>query len=353
MKFFGNHNNDFTQSCHSLYKSISWTLPARLLARSRFEDKDKTATGQADSGEGLIHIGRRALIRLKGDTGDLPLRAVRIQNRTSGGYLSRFKGRGMEFDEVRLYQPGDDVRTMDWRVTARTGRPHTKIYREEQERAVLLWTDFRVPMHFATCGQFKSVVASRAASMLGWSARNQGDRLGGLAFSETGHREIRPLHGDQGVMNLIANLSDYSKKPVTRSTTLQRRQAAEMAVGRLRRVARPGSLIFLISDFRDLGPRFEQHLTTLSRHNDVVMLYLYDRLETNLPRAGRYQMSNGDKRIEIDTGDGPSRNRYHNRHQLHLDGLKQLCRRHRMHLMSCATDEDPHEVLRQGLGKQK
>ena len=121
----------------------------------------------------------------------------------SGGHLSPYKGRGVEFDESRPYQPGDDLRTIDWRVTARTGKPHTKVFREERNRPVFVWLDLRRPMLFATRGAYKGVRAAEMAALIAWSAVANGDRLGGLVFSETQHHELRPALGLRSALRLF------------------------------------------------------------------------------------------------------------------------------------------------------
>lgn len=303
------------------------------------------------AGDGLVWIGRRALARLKAESRELRLGGLRIISRTAGGHLSRFKGRGMEFDEARPYQPGDDIRTIDWRVTARTGRPHTKLFREERERPVLFWVDFRAPMHFATRGAFKSVQATRVAALLAWSARARGERLGGLAFSEDGHHEIRPRGGDDGVFRLLGLLSDYSKAPAAETSQELRRNSILKSLTRLRRVTRPGSLVFLISDFRGLNPQCEVHLSALARHNDLVLIYLHDPLEAELPPKGHYPITDGRRRFTLRAGDGDLRRRHHERFDYRVEVMEGLCRRYRMHLLVLSTADDPALFLQDALGR--
>jgi uncharacterized protein (DUF58 family) len=257
----------------------------------------------------------------------------------------------MAFDEVRPYQPGDDVRTIDWRVTARTGKPHTKLFREERERAVLFWVDYRAPMFFATQGMFKSVMAARAAALLAWSAFHHGDRLGGLAFSENQHEEVRPQRGKKGVLHFIQRLVEH---PAWKQTTAgpDREAAALSALIRLRRVARPGSLVFLISDFRAIGAQAESHLTQLARHNDVVMLFIHDPLEKNLPPSGTYRVSNGHSEMTLDTGDPSRRQAYQSKFHERLGGLQSLCRRNGIYFLPCATSDNLLLTLQRGLGLQ-
>ncbi|MDH4074155.1 MAG: DUF58 domain-containing protein, partial [Gammaproteobacteria bacterium] len=144
-----------------------------------------------------VSVSQASLIRLAGPARVLALDVLRVNSLQTGAYVSHFKGRGMEFDESRPYQPGDDPRSIDWRVTARSTEAFTKLYREERERPVLIMTDLRANMHFATRGCFKSVNAARAASLLAWAAHHRGDRLGGIVFGDSRHRELRPRLGRQ------------------------------------------------------------------------------------------------------------------------------------------------------------
>lgn len=303
-------------------------------------------------GDGLVRVSRESLISLKRTGGSLPLRAIRVRSRTTGAYLSRLKGRGMEFDEARPYQAGDEIRHIDWRITARTGQPYSKLFREERERVVTLWVDYRAPMYFATQGCFKSVLASQAAAMIAWSAHKLGDRLSGLFFSEQGHRELRPGKGDRTALSLIGLLADYSQRAAPASLPEQRRDAARNALIRVNRVTRPGSLIFLISDFRDLDTQSETHLTSLARHNDLVLLRVFDPLEAELPRAGKYSLSDGSRFVAIDSTDPARRQAHREQYQARGKHLEQICRRHGIHLFQCATDEDLPAILKSCLGRQ-
>ncbi|MBT5228989.1 MAG: DUF58 domain-containing protein, partial [Methylococcales bacterium] len=115
-----------------------------------------------------------------------------VHSKQPSGHRTKLRGRGIDFDEVRRYEPGDDIRTMNWRVMAKTGNPFTKLFHDERERPVILWLDYNPSMFFATKNHFKSVVASKIAALMAWSAFHHGDRLGGLAFAQDQHWEIRP-----------------------------------------------------------------------------------------------------------------------------------------------------------------
>ena len=144
-----------------------------------------------------IGVSLPELIALRLRAQRLARPAARVSGIHAATQASRFRGRGVDYAESRIYQPGDDIRQMDWRVTARTGKPHTKVFREERNRPVIVWLDLRRPMLFATRGAFKGVRAAEAAALVAWSAVANGDRLGGLVFSETEHHELRPALGSR------------------------------------------------------------------------------------------------------------------------------------------------------------
>lgn len=292
-----------------------------------------------------VKISDRDLIALRQTGEGLRLRVGRIAARQSGNYLSRFKGRGMEFDEARRYQPGDDVRTLDWRVTARTGVAHTKLFREERERAVLSWVDLGPSMHFATRGAFKSVVAARLATLIAWAGNKQGDRLGGFIFNGDQHHELRPGRGRQAVLRLIHQLNAMDQAKQTPSPTFD----CDDALARLRRVARPGSLIFLLSDFRHLGPQSESHLAQLARHNDVVLTHVFDPLEVELPSDGSYRVSDGLSNAYF-SANRANREQYRQQFTAHCDHLRRLCRFPGVHYLGCRTDANLVELLKNDLG---
>jgi len=314
-----------------------------------FERSTNSADSATVDGDNLIHVCPATLITLRGAGEGLSLKAHRIAARQSGNYQSRFKGRGMEFDEARLYQPGDDVRTLDWRVTARTGKPHTKLFREERERAVITWVDMRPTMFFATRGAFKSVIAARAAALIAWSTNKQGDRLGSLVFNADNHHELRPKRGKSAVLQLLQQLSTASH---WHSQHNEPEPDANNALARLRRVAKPGSLIFLISDFRNLGPQAESHLAHLSRHNDVVLFHIHDPLEQALPERGQYRVTWGQRNSIFGSDRMSAQREYQQQFQQHCQQLQQLSRFPGIHYLSCSTTDDVVQCLQQGLGRR-
>lgn len=317
---------------------------------SLFRKKPNRQPRTAAVDDGVIRITAPSLIALHRGAASLQLKPTRIRAQQSGGYLSPFKGRGMEFDESRPYMPGDDVRSLDWRVMARSGKPHTKVFREERERAVLLWCDLRRPMFFATQGAYKSVRAAQAAAILGWSAIHHGDRIGALIFSENEHLELRPKRGKQALLHLFKRLADspvWSSK--TSSSPEQSATSLHQSLLRLRRVAQPGGLIFLLSDFGDLDEQSRAHLVQLSRHSDLVLISIHDPLEAELPPPGRYRVSDGEAYLAIDSSHDAVRAEYRQRYQWRQAELQQFCRRNGIYLMAMSTADEPLSALQRGL----
>lgn len=303
----------------------------------------------ANKADDIVRVKQSTLIELRRDAEKLKLKTKKVKSGLSGNYLSAFKGRGMEFDEARPYQAGDDIRSIDWRVTARTGNTHTKMFREERERPVLLWVDYRRSMFFGTQNYFKSVLAAKAAALLAWSAVQQGDRLGGLIFSEEQHTEIRPQRGKASTLHFIKHLSEHPAWEHY-SQTQHDASAGTQALRRLRRVAHPGSLIFLISDFRYLDSSAESSLAHLSRHNDVVMLFISDPLEAQLPPAGLYRVTDGDKEITLNTRNTKNRKEYAQRFQQHEQTFRALSMKLGMYFLNLSTDSALINRLQTGLG---
>lgn len=232
-------------------------------------------------------LGLQELLNYRQSRTLSPPRRNRQPARGRGGnQLSKFKGRGMEFDEVRHYQNGDDIRAIDWRVTARTGQTHTKLFREEKERPVLFVTDFSPTMQFGSTFLYKSVQAAHITALLAWQAAYRGDRVGGLVFNQHSHSEIKPGGRDKGVLRLLHALvntqNSASAEPATGAF------AANMK--RLRQLLKTGAQVYLLSDFHQLEESQLGELRTLTQHNAVQAILLSDPLEIALPDVSPTQV---------------------------------------------------------------
>jgi uncharacterized protein (DUF58 family) len=281
---------------------------------------------------------------------DLAPRGRVLATRT-GGHLARFRGRGMEFDESRVYQPGDDPRYMDWRVTARAGRPHVKLFREERERPVWLLVDQGPSMRFGTRVAFKSVVAARAAALLGWAAVDRGDRVGGLVFDEGRHLERRASARAAGLLPLLERLASPPRSPFPiTSGEAGGYPSLTDAAQHLLRLARPGSLVAVISDFRGIERDAGRWLAELGARGEVLLLPVYDVIERHAPPAGCYPISEGGRRRLLDLTGARARRLYEDAFEARLSLLHRLARQHRAHLLELTSEIPVGPALAQGLG---
>lgn len=276
----------------------------------------------------------------------------RVRTLHAGAYASAFRGRGMEFDETRQYQPGDDVRAIDWRVTARTGRVHTKLFHEERERPVLMLVDQRPHMRFGTRDAFKSVVAARAAATVAWAARDRGDRVGGLIVGDGPLR--RGLHAPQRsrarLLHFLSALSDATASHERAGTgnELPPHPLAD-ALALLARTSRPGTLLWIISDFADLEDEAARQLSRLARRCQVACVLVHDALEAALPSSDAYRVSDGTRVLELPTGSRRWREEYAARFAARREKLETLCRERGMGFVAIRTGDDVAALLRGGV----
>ena len=269
---------------------------------------------QAEAGNG-IELGLDELLRLRLNVGKSAGRQrKRVLTPRSANQRSRALGRGLDFAEVRAYQPGDDVRMIDWNVTARTNQVHTKLFEEEKERPVFIVVDFCQPMLFGTRVALKSVAAARLAAQLAWIFAAAGERIGGLVFADHRHCEIKPLGGSRGCLRLLKTLVDMhrecllqyhlSQDPVAQTQQPLDSTSGQSALGaallRLRKVAHPGSLVLLLSDFAGLSAQDESVLKGLCIHTECTAVRVVDELESHLPEKGLYPVTDGTSRAHFD-----------------------------------------------------
>ena len=306
------------------------------------------AAGTPPSG---VRVTAEELIGLRLKARDLRLASRKAAaSSIAGGHASRFRGRGMDYLESRAYQAGDDIRNMDWRVTARAaGRPHVKLYQEERERPVVVMVDLGPSMFFGTRGAFKSVVAARAAALIGWAAIRHHDRIGALLFNGR-HHELRPLGGQRGVMRLIRELVRTTEPEAGAGQV--HAGALTAALLRLRRVARPGSLVFILSDFYGIDEETQLHLQRLRQHCDVVACQIVDALEIQPPPPGRYAISDGTRSDILDTRSQAGQAAYAGYFSAHHARVRELMRRSSVPLLRITTSDDVVDRLRGGLAGQ-
>ena len=211
----------------------------------------------------------------------LNARHLSTSRQLAGNYLADIKGRGMEFAEVRHYQPGDDVRTIDWAVTARTGKAHTKLFQEEKERPVFIMVDLSDSMIFGSQLVFKSVQACHLAALLGWQAKQRNDRLGGIIFNQQDVAELKPSSRNKGLMAFLHHNQKLCTNAAFKTNT---NQSLLLQLKRLSHLVQTGSQVHLISDFSQLDDACYKLINLIRRHNQVTIWQINDPLESQLPK---------------------------------------------------------------------
>jgi uncharacterized protein (DUF58 family) len=248
-----------------------------------------------------IYTSLRALMRLRYSARGfsyLPRQPVR--SLLSGRKRSRLRGRGLDFDELRHYRPGDDIRTMDWRVTNRTGKPHVRVYTEERDRPVIVMVDQRLPMFFGSRQKMKSVIAAEVAALTAWRVLAVGDRVGAILFNDTRSIEVKPTRNQRKVIGWLGELAsmnnELSVAPKHRSNPAGLTAALRM----LERSIGHDYLVVLVSDFHGWNDAALKTICRINRHNDILCALVFDPLERDISGASKLVVSDGKFQLEID-----------------------------------------------------
>ncbi|WP_303289201.1 DUF58 domain-containing protein [Marinobacter sp. SS5-14b] len=304
-----------------------------------------------DTGAGT-HVSLQDLVRLQADARALKLPSVRqVRGRQAGLRQSRQRGRGMTFAEVRQYQPGDDIRSIDWRVTARRQSPHTKLYEEERERPVLLIADLGPTLFFASAGAYKQARCAQITGLLAWLALWAGDQVGGLVFNNQSLEVLRPARRKKSLLRLLDTLARQQYQPESPpSLSLPDGPGLNTALAEARRVAHTGSRIFIISDFMTLTPDTTSLLGALARHNTVSALRIMDPLEKELPRSGRFAVAGPEGPVWFDAANPDFQKAWHDKVTSHEQQLSNCFRTSGVQAATIMTDDNPAEALRLQLG---
>jgi uncharacterized protein (DUF58 family) len=272
-----------------------------------------------------------------------------VNSAFSGLYASVFRGVGLDFEEVREYREGDDIRNMDWHVTARTDLPHLKVFREERERSVMLCVDNGPHMSFGTRGTFKSIQAAKAAALLGWAASSQNDRVGGLVFGDPEERLLyfRPFRGRRALWRLLRALS----QPVNMGTCEE--DPLLEALHKVNRGASTGTLVFIIANFDREIASLEQTFGSICQRHALVLLPVDDPADWDIPPMGSVVFSGPDGGLlEVDTDDEESRHAYSDEWEARRQALKDMANRLGITLFPIRTDRSVHLTLINGLQKR-
>ncbi len=241
-----------------------------------------------------------------------------VNDSLAGEYESVFKGRGMEFEEVREYQIGDEIRTIDWNVTARAGEPYVKLFREERELTVVFLVDLSASGAFGSTGQIKNEVAAEICALLAFSAIKNNDKVGLLVFTDQVEMFIPPAKGATHVLRLIRDLLNFTPR--------QTQTDISAGIDYLARVITKKSVVFMVSDF--IGQGFEKPMRILANRHDLISVSITDPREINMPNVGLIELTDAEtgEQVLIDTGSAAFRKQYHTLGHAQQARLRELFR---------------------------
>ena len=308
----------------------------------------KLATDRQDNG---VYVQLDDLVRLQHRASGFSfLPRQPVHSILSGRHASKLRGRGLNFEELRNYLPGDDTRNIDWKVTARTRTPYVRVYTEEKDRTVWLLIDQRVGMFFGSKERMKSVVAAEVAAISAWRVLSVGDRVGALIFNDAEISVVPPHRSRERVMQIL-------KQVVEKNHALHVGPDIKPDAGKLNEVlkqagilARHDCLVCLITDADGLNPETRKHVTGLSEHNDVLTAFIYDPLEKEMPAAGRLRFADGEGQVEADTSSRKLRKDFQSEFDKKLEWIQSASRRFSIPVLALQTTSPVTDQIRDALG---
>ncbi len=305
----------------------------------------------ADQGTPGVYVSLGDLIRLQHKARGISfLPRQPIHSLLSGRHASRMRGRGLNFEELRDYLPGDDPRTIDWKVTARTQKPHVRVYTEERDRPALFVVDQRIAMFYGTKVAMKSVTAAEIAALGAWRVLDQGDRAGGLVFDDTEILDVTPNRSQNAVMQLLGAV-------VRKNHALHAGAGATPNPGMLNevleqaaRVAKHDYLVAIISDFDGADETTRRLVMRMAQQNDVLCALVHDPSATELPDAARLVASDGELQVELELDEARTRERLTKHGIERLENVIRWQREFGVPVLPIHTAEDPVRQIQRLLG---
>lgn len=262
----------------------------------------------------------------------------------TGTQRSIARGRGMDFEEVRHYQAGDDIRLIHWPLTARLSKPFTKIYREERERAVYLIVDQSHSMHFGSRVCFKNVLAAKTAALLGWTALKHHEQVGGIIFNDNNSMYIRPARGHKTLLNLFNLITDTNSLKQTNGSLLN---ALQLVIKK----SHSGSIVIVISDFFTLNETIKSCLKLITHKCELINFFIYDPLEAKLPENGYYSfIGDGQAKLEI-SANKKNCSLYATPFTNRLNQIKLFSQQNQAQLVQLATNDNLVQKINYGIHK--
>ena len=297
-----------------------------------------------------IYASLEELIRIRYRARDFSFKPQQpVTSILSGRYASRLRGRGLNFEELRRYHEGDDIRTIDWQVTARTRTPYVRVYTEEKDRAVLLMVDQRLNMFFGTRDRLKSVTAAELAALGAWRALDVGDRVGVVAFNDETLFELPPRRSEQNVMSIMKGVLEMNHALHAKSRISPAPGMLNTALEMAMRLAKHDVLVVIISDFFGVDEQTSKLTARISTHNDILGILVHDPMRLD-PPTGRLRASDGENQLEMDLNDRKLRERLVRDYRDEQERITRFLRRLSAPLLMISNEGDVVSQVRRLLG---
>jgi len=276
-----------------------------------------------------------------------------VHSLLSGRHASRLRGRGLNFEELRHYRMGDDIRTMDWKVSNRTGKPHVRVYTEERERPVLLLIDQRISQFFGSRLKMKSVVVAELAALAAWRVIASGDRIGALVFNDSDIVEIRPRRSRKTVARILNQTVEFNHALRSDYPVPANDAQLNKALRAAERLAGHDALIVLISDMSGWDEQSLMRIKRLGRHNDVITALVYDELEKTLPSHSRLLLSDGEMQIEVEPAKAGLGERFSRQFDSGVEQLQAQLQKHGIPVIPMDTYTPVLEQIQNAIGARR
>jgi len=266
----------------------------------------------------------------------------------TGRHASRLRGRGLNFEELRHYRPGDDIRTLDWKVTNRTGKPHVRIYTEERERNVFILVDQRISMFFGTQSAMKSVIAAEIAALIAWRITSLNDRIGGVVFNDSDIYTHAPQRSRRHVLEMLHKIVEFNQKLI--AGVQSEAAMLDKALQRISNITKQDSLVILISDGTGWQKTTSDLVRKLSQHNDLIAVNIVDPGEKNLPSMEQLIVSDGDLQIATRTSTHKIQHAFKKTYADRLGEMARELRKHTIPLLIIDTLSPASKQLISAMG---
>ena len=297
-----------------------------------------------------VTLDELTALRFKGQGFDfLPRQPV--HSVLSGRHSSRMRGRGLNFEEIRGYLPGDDPRTIDWKITARTREPHVRVYTEERDRPALMVVDQRIGMFFGSRLFMKSVVAAQIAALGAWRVISVGDRAGAVVFDDVETVDVRPQRSQATVMQILNVLAKKNRALRADSSVTPNPGMLNQALEGVARAAKHDYLVTVITDFDGMDTDTRRLMTHLAQRNDVIAIPVFDPLSSEIPANARLLVSDGELQVELDTGRGTTRQKMLELADERIQEILSWRNQLGIPVAPLTTDRDPVDQIRELLGR--